>query len=932
MHAVETLEMREIGGGDAREVFVRREEEGRNRGGRGGGRGRRRGRGGGGSSVEGIRGDGTLRNDGGTSRWKKKDNEVRVENSGRNVGEVVESGEVTELAASLTERLNHGRSECIVCYERIRRGKKLWSCSTCYIVLHLHCTTQWARTSGGNTFRCPGCQAQHYMTERNEVEYRCFCGQVTNPQGGPGVTPGSCNDICSRPRGSDSCPHSCTLRCHPGPCPPCIVPLAPISCFCGKSEVHRRCGDKVTDELLSCGKVCGRYHARCAHQCSDLCHPGDCESCSVPVVVPCFCGREHLQLPCDTVALDKATGGSFACDNTCGRMQDCGNHTCHRTCHSGKCMCEFGVNNVTTCACGARDLTFNERKTRKSCLDPLVSCGGQCNKPTGCFLDHKCKLTCGNHSHDGACSSSAVPVKATCRCGSNVVTSLDCSKSLTELRNDVCCYKICNQKLSCKRHRCRVICCPSKRRRSEQWNANKGIDSSVASRLWQELERTTSHECHEICERLLNCGHHRCDLPCGHIECPPCGILIHDAPLECACGAEKIDPPFRCGQTPPTCSRPCQRERNCGHPCPDTCHVTPCPRCVTLVKRECVGGHQESRITPCYVKEITCSRLCGKPLSCGVHVCLLGCHRSDIPCEASNVETRRCNQACGLPRALCSHPCDSLCHGTGPCPESSCTYAVKVQCPCGRITKSVQCHLLQDDESCCTNGIQVKCDDECVSTQRARDFASAIRGTVAEEAKNNVPKYPQFLMEFAATEASILSHIEAELAAIVDGRKRKISFDSFPLLHRQVVHALAEFYNLDTESSGKPPKRRVSVRHRGPGLKPVAPSPRLSEAHRINSKEQRERWLSPKFRRLWLLPSDNGKRDREEFENKHVRVALRYHRGCYRLLDVTSPVEGGALLVEFSTSERMEAAKASLANRQDIITKEYHSTEEGGAP
>lgn len=47
----------------------------------------------------------------------------------------------------LTEQLNKGILECLVCYEHIKQSDYVWSCSNCCHVLHLKCIKKWAKSS-----------------------------------------------------------------------------------------------------------------------------------------------------------------------------------------------------------------------------------------------------------------------------------------------------------------------------------------------------------------------------------------------------------------------------------------------------------------------------------------------------------------------------------------------------------------------------------------------------------------------------------------------------------------------------------------------------------------------------------------------------------------------------------------------------------------
>lgn len=47
----------------------------------------------------------------------------------------------------LTEQLNRGLLECLVCYEHIKQSDYIWSCNNCYHALHLKCIKKWATSS-----------------------------------------------------------------------------------------------------------------------------------------------------------------------------------------------------------------------------------------------------------------------------------------------------------------------------------------------------------------------------------------------------------------------------------------------------------------------------------------------------------------------------------------------------------------------------------------------------------------------------------------------------------------------------------------------------------------------------------------------------------------------------------------------------------------
>lgn len=47
----------------------------------------------------------------------------------------------------LSEQLDKGTLECLVCCERVKQIDAVWYCGNCYHVFHLACTRKWAMSS-----------------------------------------------------------------------------------------------------------------------------------------------------------------------------------------------------------------------------------------------------------------------------------------------------------------------------------------------------------------------------------------------------------------------------------------------------------------------------------------------------------------------------------------------------------------------------------------------------------------------------------------------------------------------------------------------------------------------------------------------------------------------------------------------------------------
>lgn len=248
----------------------------------------------------------------------------------------------------------------MVCCEKLRHTDPVWSCKQCYNILHLNCVKRWANTSKMETgWRCPACQHVYPVIPK---DYYCYCDKTANPKYEPGTLPHSCGEVCGRK--GRTCDHTCTLLCHPGPCPDCTVPTS-RSCGCGSTKATVICSSDVP---VTCQNTCGKTLECGIHACGLVCHPGNCRSCQESVKQECYCGKLGRKVPCTA-----ETHGSehFECDDLCGKLLDCGNHKCELICHSGSCPpCPTSTNSITTCPCGQTKLTTE----RESCFDPIPHC------------------------------------------------------------------------------------------------------------------------------------------------------------------------------------------------------------------------------------------------------------------------------------------------------------------------------------------------------------------------------------------------------------------------------------------------------------------------------------------------------------------------------------------------------------------------------
>nr|XP_055063483.1 transcriptional repressor NF-X1 [Misgurnus anguillicaudatus] len=710
----------------------------------------------------------------------------------------------------LIEQLTEEKYECMVCCDVIRVMAPVWSCQSCFHVFHLNCIKKWARSpasqadDGSEGWRCPACQ---HVALKVPNSYTCFCAKVTNPEYQRTEIPHSCGDMCGKKRSGGECNHPCNILCHPGPCPQCPAFITK-KCICGRMSKPVRCSQ--TGPLL-CQEVCGALLNCAQHSCAQVCHSGPCQPCQLRVQQVCFCGVAFRDVACGTDHASFDGSGYFSCCKPCGKMLDCQSHRCQQSCHPGQCQpCSRSSKLVRSCPCGQTPLSkllelgYPERKT---CTDPIPSCGKTCNKPLPCGNAdsvHLCEKLC----HEDSCGPCSLTSTIKCRCGSNI-KEVPCA--LIQIENDMvfACEKRCSKKRSCGRHKCGELCCVDK-----------------------------EHKCLMICGYKLNCGLHRCQELCHRGNCQPCWQTSFDE-LACYCGETVLFPPIPCGTKPPECKNVCTRQHDCDHPVFHSCHSEErCPPCTYLTKKWCMGNHEQRSNIPCHLQDISCGLICDKVLPCDSHRCKKICHRGDCQTEGE------CKQPCTHPRPGCGHPCSAPCHPGSPCPPSTCSAKVALQCDCGRKKETVPCAEasssyqryaaiavasklsdMQLGESVDIGQLtkkeqkkaRLECDQECATLERNRRLAEALQidQSVDPFNKSTSSKYSDSLKEDARKDLKFVWEIEEKMKNLVElaskGKQTKRShcFPPMKREHRKIIHELAEAYGVESVSYDSEPKRNV---------------------------------------------------------------------------------------------------------------------------
>ncbi|KAL1506566.1 hypothetical protein ABEB36_005902 [Hypothenemus hampei] len=688
----------------------------------------------------------------------------------------------------LTDMIDGNILECLVCCEKIKRIDKVWSCSQCYHIIHLKCIVAWAKSSEtqGN-WRCPACQNPYMDIPQ---QYICYCGKTVDPKADPNIIAHACDKMCLRK--GKNCNHNCSMLCHPGPCPECIV-MVSKPCGCGSTQQTQKC---CSDIKLICESICNKPLNCGLHKCTKMCHVGECSSCTQFIIQECFCGKTGKKVLCDKDSVGQTT---FCCENDCGKPLPCGQHYCKNKCHSGLCApCETDINLIKHCYCGKTELTT----TRLSCLDPIPSCNNICNKTLICgppSKPHTCKEKC----HKGKCPPCPLTTIVKCRCG-HMDKEVVC-QNLTTKADDARCEKKCTKKRLCGKHTCKQKCCI-------------------------EIE----HICALPCNKLLTCGLHRCELTCHSGRCPPCMHTSFEE-LYCACGANVLYPPVPCGTKPPVCNKLCRKPRPCGHPPNHECHSGSCPPCFVLTKQWCFGSHEQRAAIPCHQKSFSCGLPCGKPMPCGRHKCIKACHEGDCPSA--------CVQLCTVSRLVCGHPCNKPCHDP-PCPESSCKQIVPVTCLCGLQKSTKVCMDLADEYinlemaqlkekmgNLSTTQVvdlsditQVKkplvlkileCNDDCRIFERNQRLAIGLQIQNPDLSQKLTPRYSDYLKEWAKKDPKFCQRIHDKLTELVQLAKqskqksRAYSFESMNRDKRHFIHEYCEYFGMESAAYDAEPNRNV---------------------------------------------------------------------------------------------------------------------------
>ena len=223
----------------------------------------------------------------------------------------------------------------------------------------------------------------------------------------------------------------------------------------------------------------------------------------------------------------------------------------------------------------------------------------------------------------------------------------------------------------------------------------------------EEAEENFFYKCDLKCDKLLQCGNHRCKEQCHQGDCGVCPLMPSKL-VYCPCGKTQMkellirNKAIRTSCLDPVlvCDKKCEKASCDGgefyfkklkcyffknflfwlkdlmHLCQSKCHVNECPPCRIKIKVKCRCGKDSELVDCCESKfELIfklssicdlinkiycqgenvkfCNRRCQKKKSCGRHQCKeMCCNDRDHICPLV------CNRLLNCEK----HKCDQLCH------------------------------------------------------------------------------------------------------------------------------------------------------------------------------------------------------------------------------------------------------------------------------
>ncbi|XP_022200725.2 NF-X1-type zinc finger protein NFXL1 [Nilaparvata lugens] len=483
-----------------------------------------------------------------------------------------------------------------------RCSNKHWSCGeTCGKLLTCGKHTCDHLCHSGTCAPCPRQSTQKCLCQRNSAVREC-----AQPFW-------KCEQVCGKPLACGN--HRCEVVCHSGACDQCALTQT-RRCPCGKCEHVLPC-DRDTP---TCGDTCGKTLECGQHTCSLRCHTGPCGPCLERVVKTCRCGLHSNEVPCakeytcETKCKKKkdcnlhtcnrkcCDGSCPPCEKPCGKPLKCGKHKCQSICHHGPCYpCHLtdeihcwckATSTLVPCSINKKRFSCNklckippychhEKRKPHKCHSGLCP---PCKQPCGATYDvcgHVCKDICHlpylkepNIPHKQRDKMVVEEVRGPCRpcsesiavpcLGGHEMMAKPCHKAF-----HTSCGRKCGRLLACGNHVCDKEC----------HTVLGADDDTVAGK--------TCEPCNRSCEvaRPAGCPH-ACPHACHPPPCKPCTVMLR---MPCHCSLVQLY--VRCGDYVAatsqrrlqmlTCDNQCPKNYPCGHRCASTCHIGECPNAET---------------------------------------------------------------------------------------------------------------------------------------------------------------------------------------------------------------------------------------------------------------------------------------------------------------------------------------------------------------
>lgn len=217
-------------------------------------------------------------------------------------------------------------------------------------------------------------------------------------------------------------------------------------------------------------------------------------------------------------------------------------------------------------------------------------------------------------------------------------------------------------------------------------------------------------------------------------------------------------------------------------------------------------GKRRLKNQPCWLADVRCGEVCGRKLKCGSHFCRKLCHKPGDCEDAGKV----CQQACGKAKKICGHACEETCHAPYACREDKpCPHKFFITCDCQHLKLEMRCNASRTSEG--NSKKTLACDEECARLERNRKLALALNIDPDAHKDDHIP-YSTDTLKMFQENVKWAKVQEREFRVFAnDEHDKRLRFKPMQPHQRAFLHALAEDYELDSESMDPEPHRHVAI-------------------------------------------------------------------------------------------------------------------------